>query len=55
MTVKLLSEQHLELLSLKEDAHASYSLHMSKYHIAVNHMSRLIFYHHMLYDPMQNV
>ena len=42
MTVKLLNEQHLEFLSLKEAAQAGLSLHLSKSHIVGNHMSRLI-------------
>ena len=42
MTVKLLTEHHLELLSLKGAAGARLSLHMSKYHIVGNHVSRLI-------------
>ena len=33
MTVKLLAEQHLEFLSLKEASHARLSLHLSKCHI----------------------
>ena len=42
MTVKLLSEQHLEFLSLKEAVQARMSLHLSKCHIVGNHMWRLI-------------
>ena len=45
MTFKLLTEQYLEFLSLKEAAQARLSLqtlHMSKCHIVGNHMSRLI-------------
>ena len=38
MTVKLL---YLGFLSLKEAAQARLSLHLSKYHIVGNHMSRL--------------
>ena len=41
MAVKLLSEHHLEFLSLKEAAQAGSSLHLSKYHIVGNHMSWL--------------
>ena len=37
MIVKLLTEYHLEFLSLKEAAEASLSLHMSKCHIATSH------------------
>ena len=33
MSVKLLTERHLEFLSLKEAAQARLSLHLSKYHI----------------------
>ena len=43
MIVKLLTEHHLEFLSLKEAAEARPSLHMSKCHIVGNHMSRLKF------------
>ena len=42
MTVKLLTEHHLEFLSLKGVAQARLSLHLSKCHIVGNHMSRLI-------------
>ena len=38
MTVKLLAEHHLELLT----AQARLSLHLSKCHIVEHHMSRLI-------------
>ena len=41
MSVKLLTEQHLEFLRLKGAAQAHLSLHMSKYHIVGNHMSGL--------------
>ena len=41
MTVKLLSEQHLECLSYKEATQARLSLFMSKCHIVANHMTRL--------------
>ena len=41
MSVKLLTEHHLEFLSLKETAQARLSLHLSKCHIVGNHMSRL--------------
>ena len=42
MNAKLQTKKHLELLKAKkEDAQASLSLHMSKYHIVGNHMSRL--------------
>ena len=44
MSVKLLTEQHLEFLSLKEALQAGLSLlHLSKCHIVGNHMSRLIY------------
>ena len=43
LTVKLLTEHHLEFLSLKEAAQACLSLHMPKYHIVGNLMSWLIF------------
>ena len=42
MIVKLLTEHHLEFLSLKKAAEARLSLHMSKCHIVGNHMSQLI-------------
>ena len=38
MNVKLLTEHHLEFLSLKEAAEAHPSLHMPKCHIVGNHM-----------------
>ena len=41
MTVKLLTEQHFEFLSVKEAAQAGLSLYFSKYHIVGNHMSGL--------------
>ena len=41
MTVKLLTEHHLEFLSLKEAAKARLSLHLSKCHIIENHMPLL--------------
>ena len=43
MTVKLLTELHLESLSLKEAAQARLSLHLPKRHFVRNHMSRLIY------------
>ena len=42
MIVKLLTEHHLEFLSLKEAVQARLSLHMSKCHIVGNFMPRLI-------------
>ena len=42
MTVKLLTEQHLEFPRLKKAAQSRLSLNLSKYHIVGNHMSRLI-------------
>ena len=41
--IKLLTEQNLEILSLKEAAYARISLHLSKWYTVGNHMSRLIF------------
>ena len=38
MIVKLLTERHLEFLSLKEEAQASLSLHLSKCQIVGNLM-----------------
>ena len=44
MIVKLLTEHHLEFLSLKEDTEARPSLHLSKCHIVGNLMHWLICY-----------
>ena len=44
MIVKLLTEHHLEFLSLKEAAEARPSLHMSKCHIVGNLMHWLNYY-----------
>ena len=52
MTVKLLTEQHLEFLSLKKAAEARLSLSLSKYHNVGNYMSRLILFFDIV--PMQN-
>ena len=41
ISVKLLTEHHLEFLSLKEAAQARLSLHLSKCHIVGNYMSWL--------------
>ena len=41
MIVKLLTDHHLESLSLKKVAQARLSLFMSKCHIVGNHMSHL--------------
>ena len=38
MIVKLLTESHLEILSLKEEAHTRLSLHLSKCQIVGNLM-----------------
>ena len=43
MSVKLLTEQCLKLPSLKEAAQARLRQHLSKCHIVVNHVSRLIY------------
>ena len=43
MSVKLLTEQHLELLRLNEAAQARLCQHWAKCHIVVNHVSRLNF------------
>ena len=43
MTVKLLTERLLELLSLKGAAQTRLSLHLSECHIVGNHMPRLIY------------
>ena len=42
MSVKLLTEHHLQFLSLKGAAQARLSLHLSKCHIVGNHLPRLI-------------
>ena len=42
MSVNLLTEHHLEFIRLKEAAQAHLSLHLSKCHIAGNHISLLI-------------
>ena len=44
MNIKLLTEHHLEFLSLKWAAQASLSLHLSKCHIVGSLMSRLIYF-----------
>ena len=44
MIVKLLTEHHLECLSLKEAAEAHLSLHLSKCQIVGNLMLRLIIF-----------
>ena len=50
MIVKLLTEHHLEFLSLKREAEqARLSLHMSKCHIVGNHVSRLVCLFHRAY------
>ena len=43
MSVKLLTEHHLEFLSLKGGCQARLSLHLSKCQIVGNHMLQLIF------------
>ena len=43
MSVKLLTEHHLEFLCLKEAAQYQPCLHLSKCHIVGNHMSWLIY------------
>ena len=42
MSVKLLTEHHLEFLGYNGGCTGSLSLHLSKYHIVGNHVSRLI-------------
>ena len=44
MSVKLLTEYHLELLSLKGAVKARLSLHLSKCHNVGNHMPRFVCY-----------
>ena len=48
MIVKLLTEHHLEFQSLKGDAQARLSLHLSKCHIVGNHKPWLIWFHNFL-------
>ena len=43
MTIKLLTEHHLEFLRLEEAAEARLSIHLSKCHIVGNHVSQLIY------------
>ena len=43
MSVRLLTEHHLEYLSIKGAAQARLRLHLSKGHIVGNHMSQLIY------------
>ena len=43
MIIKLLTEHHLEFLSLKEEAQTRLSLHLSKCQIVGNLMPRLIY------------
>ena len=43
MNIKLLTEHHLELLSLKEAVQVRVSIFMSHCHIVGNHMSWLIY------------
>ena len=43
MSVKLLTEHHMEFISLKEAAQARLSLHLSKWHIVGNHISLLYY------------
>ena len=45
MIVKLLTEHHLEFLSLKQVTQARLTLHLSKCLIVGNHMPRLIYYY----------
>ena len=42
MNIKLLTEHHLEFLSLKEAGQACLSLHLSKCHIVGNHVMVII-------------
>ena len=51
MSVKLLTEHNFEFLASKEAAHARLGLHLSKCHIAGNHMSQLIY---VITDSTQN-
>ena len=45
MTVKLLTQHHLEFLILKGGYTGRMSLHLSKYHIVGNHVTAQIFIH----------
>ena len=55
MIVKLLTEHHLEFLSLKEEAQTRLSLHLSKCQIFGNLMPRLIILidHHFRLNSFQ--
>ena len=53
MIVKLLTEHHLEFL--KKAAQAHLSLHLSKYHIVGNHMTRLNYSHTVWVDKSGGV
>ena len=41
MSVKLLTEHHLQFVALKKAAQARLGLHLPKYHIVGKHMPRL--------------
>ena len=49
MTIKLLTELHLESLNLKEAAQARLSLHLSKRHIVGTHIN---FFHFLDFHEM---
>ena len=53
MAFKLLTDQHLEFLSLNEATQAQMSLHLSKCHTVGNHMARLNFFSKRLYKPQK--
>ena len=48
MTVKLLTEQHLDFVGLKGGYTGSSESTLVKCHIVGNHMSRLMCYHYLL-------
>ena len=50
MSVKLLTERHLEFLSLNEGCRGSSEYTLVKYHIVGNHVSRLIFVWFVSYE-----
>ena len=55
MIIRLLTEHHLESLSLKKATQAHLSLHLSKCYIVGNHMSRLKCYFTILVMSLSHV
>ena len=52
MNGKLVTEHHLEFLSLEEAVQARLSLHLSKFHIVGNLISWLILIRVMFFSPV---